>query len=51
MYNNYNCLGIVVNDSNKGWIVSLDYGTTALIALASGHLQASNKDKNQQPFR
>ena len=30
-YNNYYCLGIVVNDSNKGWIVSLDYGTKFII--------------------
>ena len=28
-----------MDDSTKGWIVSLDYGMTAVIALASGQLQ------------
>ena len=32
-------LEFVMDDSTKGWIVSLDYGMTAVIALASGQLQ------------
>ena len=28
-----------MDDSTKGWIVSLDYGMTALVALVSGQLQ------------
>ena len=29
---------------SKGWVVSLDYGTTAIIALISGQLQVNHKD-------
>ena len=28
---------------SKGWVVSLDYGTTAIIALLSGQLQVNLK--------
>ena len=33
--------GIVMDNSSKGWIVSLDYGVTALVALLSGQLQVT----------
>ena len=32
---------IVMENNSKGWVVSLDYGTTAIIALVSGQFQAS----------
>ena len=32
---------IVMDNDSKGWVVSLDYGTTAVIALVSGQFQAS----------
>jgi len=31
---------IVIDNASKGWIVSLDYGMTALIAIISGQLQS-----------
>ncbi|XP_023349580.1 facilitated trehalose transporter Tret1-2 homolog [Eurytemora carolleeae] len=34
-----NSTGLILDDSSKGWIVSLDYVMTALIALISGQLQ------------
>ena len=33
---------IVMDNHSKGWVVSLDYGTTAIIALVSGQFQASH---------
>ena len=33
---------IVMDNHSKGWVVSLDYGTTAIIALVSGQFQASS---------
>ena len=30
---------IVMDTHSKGWVVSLDYGTTAIIALVSGQFQ------------
>ena len=30
---------IVMDNHSKGWVVSLDYGTTAIIALVSGQFQ------------
>ena len=33
---------IVMDNDSKGWVVSLDYGTTAIIALVSGQFQASH---------
>ena len=30
---------IVMDNDTKGWIVSLDYGITAIVALMSGQLQ------------
>ena len=35
---------IVMDNHSKGWVVSLDYGTTAIIALVSGQFQASPFD-------
>ena len=34
---------IVMDNDSKGWVVSLDYGTTAVIALVSGQFQASRE--------
>ncbi len=35
-------IGIDLDDSSKGWIVSLDYVMTAAVAIVSGQLQVSN---------
>ena len=34
--------GIDLDDSSKGWIVSLDYVMTAAVAIVSGQLQVSH---------
>jgi hypothetical protein len=35
-------IGIDLDDSSKGWIVSLDYVMTAAVAIVSGQLQVSS---------
>jgi hypothetical protein len=35
-------IGIDLDDSSKGWIVSLDYVMTAAVAIVSGQLQVSH---------